>query len=156
MENLLKRFNYPHTRAHPGCKVSCHGIGSIYIIGPSVIHQGQSDSGAASCYKADRLVASLIGFHSVQSSFAVRKSRAAGEEHCKRGHGWVCANLSCLMLCRSADLRTFGFTMREFSMVGSYTEKNHKTFKFGGWELARVWALARDNTVIALNHTKNY
>ena len=27
------------------------------------------------------------------------------------------------------------------------TSKNHKTIKIGGWALARVWALAQDNTV---------
>ena len=27
------------------------------------------------------------------------------------------------------------------------TLKNHKTVKIGGWALARVWTLARDNTV---------
>ena len=29
------------------------------------------------------------------------------------------------------------------------TVKNHKTIKIGRWALARVWALARDNTVCA-------
>ena len=48
---------------------------------------------AASCYKADRLVALLLSFRSVQLSLAVREFRAAGEECCKRGHGRVCANL---------------------------------------------------------------
>ena len=44
---------------------------------------------------------------------------------------------------------TFGFTTQNFSMVGGYTEnlENHKTVKIGGWTLARVWVLARDNTV---------
>ena len=28
------------------------------------------------------------------------------------------------------------------------TLKNHKAVKIGGWALAQVWALARDNTVI--------
>ena len=37
--------------------------------------------------------ASLLSFRSVQSSPAICKFRAAGEEHCKRGHGQVCANL---------------------------------------------------------------
>ena len=34
-------------------------------------------------------------------------------------------------------------------MVGSYSEnpENHKTVKIWGWALARVWALAQDNTV---------
>ena len=44
-ENMLKWFNYPHTRAHPGCEVSCHGTESTCIVGLSVIWQGQPDSG---------------------------------------------------------------------------------------------------------------
>ena len=56
------------------------------------------------------------------------------------------------MSCRSADLRTFGFTTREFSMVDGYTNnleksQNVKIWGGGGGGLARVWALARDNTV---------
>ena len=48
---------------------------------------------AASCYKADWLVASLLCFRSIQSSLAVREFRAAGEEHCEPGHGQVYVNL---------------------------------------------------------------
>ena len=48
---------------------------------------------AASCYKADRLIALLLSFHSVQSLLVVREFRAAEEERCKLGHGRVCANL---------------------------------------------------------------
>ena len=32
--------------------------------------------------------------------------------------------------------------------VTQRTLKNHKSGKFGRWALARVWALARDNTVV--------
>ena len=55
-----------------------------------------------------------------------------------------------LQLCEFSG-PTFGFTLREFSTVGGYTEnpENHKTVKIGGWMLARVWALARDNKVKA-------
>ena len=84
---------------------------------------------AASCYKADRLIASLLSFHSIQSSLAVCEFRPAGEERCKRGHGWVCANLWCQMSCHSADLRTFGFTTQEFSMVANATSQHSKPNK---------------------------
>ena len=33
-------------------------------------------------------------------------------------------------------------------VVTQRTLKNHKAVKIGGWVLARVWALAQDNTVI--------
>ena len=61
---------------------------------------------AVSCYKVDKLVASLLSFRSVQSSLAVCEFRAAGEECCKRGHRRVCANLWCLMSCRPKCIRT--------------------------------------------------
>ena len=48
--------------------------------------------------KADRLVASLPSFRSIQSSFAVHKFRAAGKERCKRGYRRVCATLWWLMM----------------------------------------------------------
>ena len=44
-ENSLKWFNYPHARAHPGCKVRCHGTESTCIVGSSMIHRDQPDSG---------------------------------------------------------------------------------------------------------------
>ena len=65
----------------PGCTAS-----SLREASPTV-------EKAISCYKADRLVASLPSFRSVQSALAVRKFRAAGKERCERGHGRVCANL---------------------------------------------------------------
>ena len=113
---------------------------------------------AVLCYKADRLVASLLGFRSIQSSLAVRKFRAAGEERCERGHGRVHANLWCLMLwhpkCNcsyvtSADLPSDSLCKNLAWWVVTWrTLKKHKTVKIGGWALAWVWALARDNTVI--------
>ena len=44
-ENSLKWFDYPHARAHPRCVVSCHGTEWTCIVGSSVIHRGQPDSG---------------------------------------------------------------------------------------------------------------
>ena len=48
---------------------------------------------AVSCYKADRLIASLLSFHSIQSSPAVREFRAAREERGEPSHRQVCVNL---------------------------------------------------------------
>ena len=44
-ENVLKLFNYPHARAHPGCEVSCHGTESTCIVSSFVIRRGQHNSG---------------------------------------------------------------------------------------------------------------
>ena len=61
----------------------------------------------------------------------------------------VMASKAQSLLCELSG-STFGFSTQEFSMVGGYTEtsKKHKTVKIGGWALAWVWALARDNTLI--------
>ena len=96
---------------------------------------------AASCYKADRLVASLLSFCSVQSSLAVCEFHAAVEDSCKRGHRWGYAILCCVYLQIHCDnLAWWAVTQR--------TLKNHKTQNWGR-ALARVWALAWDNTVSA-------
>ena len=132
-ENSLKWFNYPHARAHPWCEVSCHGTEWTCIVGSSVIRQGQSNSGES------WIVLQSGPTRSVQLSLAVREFHPAGEECCKRGHEWVCANLWCLMSCRSADLRIPSDSLREnlaWWAVTRRTLKNHKTVKIRGWVLA--------------------
>ena len=107
-------------------------------------------------YHAAKLTDSLPSFCSVQSSLTVRKFR--GKERCERGHGRVWVNLWCLMswhpkrnrsYVSSADLPMDSIRKNlAWWAVTRRTSKNHKTVKIGGWALARVWALARDNTVI--------
>ena len=48
---------------------------------------------------------------------------------------------------------TFGFTTQELAWwaVTWRTLKPHKTAKSGGWVLAQVWALVRDNMVCTYN-----
>ena len=57
MEKELKLFNYPRTRAHPGCEGSCQryqiDLHSRFVEASPTVEK------AVSCYKADRLVASL-------------------------------------------------------------------------------------------------
>ena len=92
---------------------------------------------AVSCYKADRLVYSLDAKFPQRSVVACSTSefRAAGKERCERGHGRVCANLSDVVVPNGASAQsqlcelsgpTFGFTTREFSIVGGYTESPEK------------------------------
>ena len=72
--------------------------GCMYrIVASCFVEASPTVEKAVSCYKADRLVASLPSFRSVQLSLAVRKFCAAGKERCERGHGQACANLWCLM-----------------------------------------------------------
>ena len=94
MEEVLKSTNYPRARAHPGCEVSCHGTKSTCMSVPSCfVEASLTVEKAILCYKADRLVASLPSFHSIQLSSAEYEFHATGEERCERGHGQVCANL---------------------------------------------------------------
>ena len=94
-EKVLKWFNCPRARAHPGCEVGSHGAESTCIVGSSVLCRGQpySGEGCIVLQKGDRLVASLLSFCSVQSSPAVCEFRAAREERCEPSHEQVCANL---------------------------------------------------------------
>ena len=85
MEKVLEWFNYPRARAHPGCEVNCQGVPHRGFVKASPTVEK-----AVLCYKADRLVASLPSFHSVQLSLAVCKFHAAGKECCERGHGRGC------------------------------------------------------------------
>ena len=57
MENVHKWFDYPRTRAHPGCEVSCHGT---CIISSSTIRRGQPDSGESCIVLQSRLTRSLV------------------------------------------------------------------------------------------------
>ena len=101
------------------------------------------------CYKVDSLVALMLSFRSVQSSLAICEFRAAGEERCERGQGQVCVNLGCRVAQSASEQSqlcelsgpTFGFTTREFSMVGGYMKnpENNKTVQLGGGCL--LWTL---------------
>ena len=92
-KKCLNRSNYFRARAHPGYEVGSHGPEPTCIDGSSFVKATPTVEKAVSGYKADRLVASLLSFRSVQSSPAVREFRAAGEKRCGPGHGQVCANL---------------------------------------------------------------
>ena len=95
---------------------------------------------AVTCYKADRLVASLPSFHSIQSSLAVREFHSAGEECSERDHGQVCVNLMSwhpkhirTITAMWAQGPTFGFTMQGSSMMGRLHRGPRKTTKLSNW-----------------------
>ena len=110
---------------------------------------------AVSCY---RLVASMFSSRSVQSSLAVREFCAAGEnaandatDGCVRTFDVIAPKVhqNNRSYVSSADLPSD--SLREnlaWWAVTRRTLKNHKAAKIGGWALAQVWALARDNTVL--------
>ena len=110
MEKLLKWFNYPHTRVHHRCEVSCHGTKSTCIVGSSMLHWGQPDSGEGCIVLQSGLTRSLIAkFPHVQSSlehtnFVLQWKNAANEAT----NGGVCEplNLWCLMSWCPKHIRT--------------------------------------------------
>ena len=75
-------------------------------------------------YKADRPVASLLSFRSIQSSVAVCEFHTTGEERCERGH--LCEPLMPNVMRPKRSGPTFEFTAQEFNMVGGYTENLEK------------------------------
>ena len=127
----------------PDAKLTAMGLNGLgSSVHPWFVEASLTVEKAVLCYKADRLVASLLSFCSVQSSLAVHKFRVAGEEHCKRGHGRVCANLWCLMSCCPKCIRTIAamWAQRTYLRIyyvhgGRLHGKPWKTVKLGGGRL---------------------
>ena len=96
------------------------------------------------CYKADRLVASLLSFHSIlcrrlqYANFVLQGKSTANKatDGCVRTFdAWCHVPQSAseqLQLCELSG-PTFGFTMWEFSMVGGYTENPEKPQNCQNW-----------------------
>ena len=142
----------PEQGPTPDAKLVAMGLNQLSpSVRPCFVEASPTVEKAVSCYKADRLVASLLSFRSDQSSPAVRKFHAAREESCEPGHGKVCANLMSWPAPKvhqsyvsSADLPSDSLRKNvAWWAVTRRTLKNHKSWE---WALARVWALARDNT----------
>ena len=158
---MLKWFNYPHARAHPGCEVSYHGTEWACIVGLSMIRRGQPNSGE-SCIMLQigptrSLVAKFLQHSVVACSMQISCCR--GRTLQMRPRTGVCEPLmpdvvlpkvhqnNCSYV-SSADLPSDSLCENlAWWAVTQRTLKNHKTVKIGGWALARVWTLARDNTL---------
>ena len=70
----------------PDTKLAAMGLNGLpSSVRPWFVEASPTVEKAVSCYKVDRLIASLLSFRSVQLSLAVHEFRAAGEERCKRG-----------------------------------------------------------------------
>ena len=158
-EELLKWFNYPRARAHPGCKVGSHGAKSTFIVGSSVLRRGQPDSGEGSIVLQSRLTCSLIAKFPQCSVVAcsTQISCYRGRTLRTRPRTGVCEPDVMVpkvhqSFVTSADLPSDSLRKNlAWWAVTRRISKNHKTVKIGGWALAQVWALAWDNT--ALNFT---
>ena len=111
------------------------------LVRPCFVKASLTVEKAVLCYKADRLVAALLSFRSIQSSLAVCKFCAAGEEHCERGRWQVCANLWCLILWHPKCIRTIAamWAQRTYLQIQNLAWwvvtqrilKNYKLLKLG-------------------------
>ena len=93
---------------------------------------------AVSCYKADQPVASTLSFHSIQSSLAVHEFILQGKNAANEAMDGYVRTFDVVapkvqsQLCELSG-PTFGFTMREFSMVGGYMENPEKPQNCQNW-----------------------
>ena len=89
LEEVLKWFKYLCARAHPKCKVSCCGVlNRLALLRCLCFIRLMVEK--LYCAAKQTNSASLPSFRNIQSSLAVSKFLAAGEE---QSHRWVCANL---------------------------------------------------------------
>ena len=90
----LNGSTIPEQGPTPDAKLAAMGLNRLAsLVRPCFVEASPTVEKAVSCHKADRLVASLLSFRSVQSSPPVREFHAAREERCEPSHRQVCANL---------------------------------------------------------------
>ena len=151
MENMLNWFNYPHARAHPGCKVSCHGTESTCIVSSSMIRRGQPDSGKSCIVLQSRPTRSLVAKFPQRSVIACSTRNSCCRTLQIRPRMGVCEPLMPDVVVpkahqnnrSSADLLSDSLHKNlAWWAVTWRTLKNHKIVKIGRW------VLARDNTVV--------
>ena len=104
-KKVLKWFNYPHTRTHPGCEFSCHGAESTCSVSLSVLHQCQPDSGEGCIMLQSGPTRSLVG-KLPQCSVVACSMWISVEECCEWGRRRVCVNLWGLMSWCPKRMRT--------------------------------------------------
>jgi len=146
----LNGSTIPEQGPTPDAKLAVMGPNRLASsVHPCFIEDSLTVEKTVSCYKADRLVASMLSFCSVQSLPAVRKfvlqgRNAANQATDRCVRTWCHGTQSASELCELSR-PTFGFTTQKLAWwaVTRRTLKNHKTVKSGGWVLAREWALAR-------------
>ena len=138
---MLKWFNYPRARAHPGCKVGSHGAESTCIVSSSVLHQGQPDSLVAKFPQCSVIACSMQISCCKGGTLRTRPQTGVYKPdvvvHKAHQRYVSSAHLPSDSLCK--NLAWWAVTRR--------TLNNHKTVKSGRWALARIWVLAQDNTV---------
>ena len=148
VKNLLKWFNYPHARAHPGYEVSCHGTEWTCIVGSSVIRWGQPDSGESCIMLQSGPTRSLVAKfpqHSVVAC-STQISCCRGRMLQKRPWTGVCEPLM-------PDVVTYLriHYVRILAYGGWLHREPWKTTKLSKLEVGclhgYIWAFTQDNTV---------
>ena len=141
----------------PDTKLAAMGLNGLpSSVRPWFVEASPTVEKAVSCYKSGpthSLVAKFLQHSVVTCSTWISCCRGRTlQTGCVRTFDAWCrvaqSASELLQLCelsRRKNLAWWAVTRR--------TLKNHKTVKSGGWALARVWALARDNTVYIVNLT---
>ena len=140
MEEVLKWFNYPHTRAHPRCKVSCQVVPTWLAVSPCFIEASPAVEKAELCYKADWLVASFPQHSVITCSMWIlccrRRTLRMRPQKCVWTFDAWCPGIHSTSEQSQLDElsgSTFGFTLQEFHMVASYTEDLKITQNYENW-----------------------
>ena len=145
----------------PSVKLAARGTELTCILGSSVLRRGQPDSGE-SCIVLHRGRTCSLVSKFPQRSVATCSTRIL---YCKgrtlqtKPRMGVCKPLMPDVVAPKVHQNNRSYvssvdlpldSLRENLAGWAVTQrtlKNHKTVKIGGWALARVWALARDNMV---------
>ena len=132
------------------------GTESTCIVASPVLRQGQPNGGEGCIVLESGPTRTLVAKLPQCLLLEVCEFRAASEEHCKRGYGWVGAKLCYRMLRRpkrirmitamyvsSADLLSVHYAK---IMNGARLHRGPQNCPNWEWALAQGWVLARDNT----------
>ena len=143
-EKELKWFNYPRTRGHPGCKVSCQGVPNQLASSLRLcfVEASLTVEKAVSCYKADRLVASLPSLQCSVVACSMQILCCRGRTLRMGPRTSVCEPLIPNIVAPKAHQNNHSYlssadlpsdSLQKFSMVGGYTENLGKPQNYQNW-----------------------
>ena len=144
-EKVVKWFNYPQAKAHPGCEASCHvaELNSLLVC-LYFVEASPTVEKTVSCYKADWLIALLLSFHSVQFACVMQISCCRGGMPRTRPRTGVCepdvvapkVHQNNCGYVSSLDLPSDSLHKNlAWWVITRRNQKNHKTVKIGGGRL---------------------
>ena len=148
-------LKHPCARAHPGCEVNCQGVpnqlaSSLHLC---FVEASLTVKKAVSCYKAERFIASLSSFCTVQLSLPVCRYDAAGGRTLQmRPQTVVCKPLMSDVVAPKVHHNNSSYVSPADLLLGSLcknsawwavTRRTSKKIVKIGW-----WVLAWDNMAI--------